>query len=133
MLSQRGRIGMRTYVAEVDGEAILAFRAEDDDAAERIICEEDGGLQIVVRGYSGLLRADDSRSVIGTDAVSAQQDDLSPPDVLMRRAAIPRERSQVAAVSGLESDGNSRSRPPDSHVTTPPGIPAGIQMSGLIH
>jgi hypothetical protein len=49
---------MKTYVAVVDGEAILAFRAEDDDAAERIICEEDGGFQIVLRGYSGLLRAD---------------------------------------------------------------------------
>jgi hypothetical protein len=53
--------------------------------------------------------------------------------VLMRRITIPRERSQAAAVSGLESDGNSRSHPPDSHVTSPPGIFAGIQMSGLIH
>jgi hypothetical protein len=49
---------VKTYVAEIDGDAILAFRAENDDAAERIIGEEDGGFQIVVRGYSGLLRAD---------------------------------------------------------------------------
>jgi hypothetical protein len=49
---------VNTYVAEVGGEAILVFRAEGDEAAQRIICEEDGGFQLVVRGYSGLLRAD---------------------------------------------------------------------------
>jgi hypothetical protein len=49
---------MKTYVAEIDGEAILAFRAADDEAAQSIICDENGGFQIVVRGYSGLLRAD---------------------------------------------------------------------------
>ena len=43
---------MKTYVAEINGEPILAFRAEDDEAAERIIHEQDGGFQIVVRGYS---------------------------------------------------------------------------------
>jgi hypothetical protein len=46
---------------------------------------------------------------------------------------IPRERGQAAAISGRDSDGNSRSHPPDSHVSSPPRIPAGIQMSGLIH
>jgi hypothetical protein len=49
---------MKTYVAEVDGEAILAFRAENDDAADRIIRDEESGFQVVVRGYSGLLRVD---------------------------------------------------------------------------
>jgi hypothetical protein len=53
------RLGkMKTYVAEIAGEAILAFRAEDDAAARSIVCEERGGLQLVVRGYSGLLRPD---------------------------------------------------------------------------
>jgi hypothetical protein len=49
---------MKTYVAEIAGEAILAFRAEDDEAARSIVCEEGGGFQLVVRGYSGLLRPD---------------------------------------------------------------------------
>jgi hypothetical protein len=49
---------MQTYVAEINGEAILAFRAEDDEAARRIVCEEGSGFQVVVRGCSGLLRAD---------------------------------------------------------------------------
>jgi hypothetical protein len=61
--------------------------------------------------------AGSAHDLIGTDAVRAHQDNLSPPDVLMRRITIPRERGQAAAISGLESDGNSRSHPPDSHVS----------------
>jgi hypothetical protein len=49
---------MKSYVAEIDGEAILIFRAKNDDHARRIICDEDSGFQTVVRGYSGLTRAD---------------------------------------------------------------------------
>src|ERR1700722_10733898 len=83
--------------------------------------------------HAGFRFAGPAHDLVGTDAVGTQQDDLSPPDVLMRRITTPRERSQAAAVTGLESDRNSRSHPPDSHVTSPPGILAGIQMSGLIH
>jgi hypothetical protein len=60
---------MKTYVAEIDGEAILAFRAENDDVAERITCEEDGGFQLVVRGYSGLLRGDGHPLWNGTSSI----------------------------------------------------------------
>jgi hypothetical protein len=49
---------MKTCVAEIDGEAILAFRAADDDAAQRIISVKKSGFQVMIRGYSGLLRAD---------------------------------------------------------------------------
>jgi hypothetical protein len=48
---------MKTYVAEVDGEAILPFRAADDVAAQRMICEQNSGFQVMVRVYSGPLRA----------------------------------------------------------------------------
>ena len=83
--------------------------------------------------HTGFRFAGPAHDLVGTDAVGAQQDNLSSPDVLMRRVTIPRERGQAAAISGFESDGNSRSHPPDSHVTSPPGIPNGIQMSGSIH
>src|SRR6476660_7006781 len=53
----------------------------------------------------------------------AQQDDLSPPDMLVWGVAIPREHLQTAAISGLESDGNSGSHAPDSHAPSPLGIP----------
>ena len=57
--------------------------------------------------------------LMGADAVSAQQDDLGPPDMLMCGVAIPRERYQTAAVTGLESDANTGSHAPDSHATNP--------------
>lgn len=49
---------MKTYVAVIDGEAIMAFRAEDDDHAYDLAYEDDGGLQLGLNGFSGLLRAD---------------------------------------------------------------------------
>jgi hypothetical protein len=69
---------MKTYVAEVDGEAILVFRAVDEEAARNILSEENGGFQLVARGYSGLLRADggplwDGRSPIRHRAASPQE------------------------------------------------------------
>ena len=83
--------------------------------------------------HTGLRLAGLAHDLIGADAVCAQQDDLGPPDMLVRRVAIPHERGQTAAISGLESDGNSGSHAPDSHVSSPSGIPSGIQMSDLIH
>jgi hypothetical protein len=47
--------------------------------------------------------------------------------------AIPRERLQTAAISGLESDEDSGSHALDSHASSPLGIPSGIQMSDAIH
>jgi hypothetical protein len=53
--------------------------------------------------------------------------------MLMRGVAIPRERCQTAAVTGLESDANTGSHAPASHATNPAGIPPRIQMLDLIH
>src|SRR5664279_4703666 len=65
--------------------------------------------------HTGLRLASPAHDLIGANTVRAQQDDLSPPDMLVRGVAIPRERLQTAAISGLESDRNSGSHAPDSH------------------
>jgi hypothetical protein len=83
--------------------------------------------------HTGLRLTGLAHDLVGADAARAQQDDLSTPDMLVRGVAIPRQRGQTAAISGLESDGNSSSHAPDSHVSSPSGIPYGIQMSDLIH
>ena len=70
---------------------------------------------------TGLRLAGPAHDLMGADAVSAQQDDLGPPDMLMCGVAIPRERCQTAAVTGLESDANTGSHAPDSHATSPVG------------
>ena len=81
---------------------------------------------------TGLRFAGPTHDFIGADSIRAQQDDLGPPDMLVWRIAIPREHLQTAAISKLESDGNSGTHASDSHAASPRGIPAGIQMSDAI-
>jgi hypothetical protein len=82
---------------------------------------------------TGLRFAGPAHDLVGANTVHTQQDDLSPPDMLMWGVAIPHEHLQTAAIGGLESDGNSGSHAPDSHASRPLGIPSGIQMSDAIH
>jgi len=49
---------MRTYVVEINGEALIAFRAEGDNDAYHIINEPNGDLQLGLNGFSGVLRPD---------------------------------------------------------------------------
>jgi hypothetical protein len=51
---------MKTYVAEINGEAVVAFRAMDDDDAWDIVSDEDGDLQQSLNESSGMVRADGS-------------------------------------------------------------------------
>jgi hypothetical protein len=64
---------METYVAEIDGQAIIAFRAEDDDEAYDIVNEENGGIQLGLNGFSGLLRADGKVLWDGESAIIARR------------------------------------------------------------
>ena len=82
---------------------------------------------------TGLRLAGPAHDLIGANTVFAQQDDLSPPDMLVRGVAISREHLHTAAIGRLERDGNSGSHVPDSHAFRPAGIPSGIQMSDAIH
>jgi hypothetical protein len=82
---------------------------------------------------TGLRFSGSAHDLIGANTVRAQQDDLSPPDMLVWSVATPREHLQTAAIGGLESDGNSGSHAPDSHASSRLGIPSGIQMSDAIH
>ena len=81
----------------------------------------------------GLRLAGPAHDFIGANTVRAQQDYLSPPDMLVRAVAVPRQRLQTAAVGRLKSDGNSGSHAPDSHTFSSRGIPSRIQMSDAIH
>ena len=74
--------------------------------------------------HAGLRLSSPPHDLMGADAVRAQQNNLRAPDMLMRRVAIPSERCQTAAVTGLESDGNPGSHAPDSHATSSAGNPS---------
>ena len=68
---------MKIYVAEINGEAIMAFRAEDDVGALTIVNEENGGFQL---GLSEVVRADgrplwDGESTISPRLATAAEHD----------------------------------------------------------
>ena len=73
--------------------------------------------------HTGLRLAGPAHNRIGADAVCAQQNDLGPPDMLMRCVAIPRDRGQTVAINRLQSNGNSGSHAPDLHATSRDGNP----------
>jgi hypothetical protein len=49
---------MRTYVAEINGEALIAFRAKGDNDAYHIVKETNGDLQLGLNGFFGVVRVD---------------------------------------------------------------------------
>ena len=71
--------------------------------------------------HTGLRLAGPSHDFIGANTVRAQQDYLSPPDMLVQAVAVPRQRLQTAAVGRLKSDGNSGSHAPDLPCIQVPG------------
>jgi hypothetical protein len=51
---------MKTYVAEIHGEAVMAFRAMDDEDARDMVNDEDGELRQSLNESSGIIRPDGS-------------------------------------------------------------------------
>lgn len=47
---------MRTYIAEINGEALTAFRAKGDHEAYDIVNEKNGDLQLGLNGFNGVVR-----------------------------------------------------------------------------
>jgi hypothetical protein len=110
---------------------------EDDGMGGRIDIKPDHVALLVdelrIVGELELLDPVRLEAMRAPDALDGTRADLGPPDMLMCGVAIPRERCQTAAVTGLESDANTGSHVPDSHATNPVGIPPRIQMLDLIH
>jgi hypothetical protein len=63
---------MKTYVAEINGEAVLAFRAMDDDDANDMITDEDGHVLESLDESSGIVRADGNPLWDGNSEVIAR-------------------------------------------------------------
>jgi hypothetical protein len=64
---------MKTYVAEINGEVIVAFRAEDDVQAYAMVNDENSGLQSMLSGLSGVRRADGSVLWDGETEIKARR------------------------------------------------------------
>lgn len=65
-------------------------------------------------------------------ALRAQQDDLDPLGLLLRRATIPHERLQTQTVGRSDDDGSSGSDASDS-LAIGWAIPQGFERRDLIH
>lgn len=82
--------------------------------------------------HAGLGLAGLPHDLDGTGAVSAQQDDLGAPDVLLRRIAIFDDSHQSLAIGRRNGEGYSCTHAPDSHALSPKRIPHRALMLGYI-
>jgi len=61
---------VKTYVASIGGNAVLAFRAEDDDKARAMIDDQEGGIRSDLKALVG----EDGKPLWdGTSAIRAQE------------------------------------------------------------
>lgn len=61
---------MKTYVASIGGNAVLAFRAEDDDNARAMIDDQEGGIRSDLKALVG---AEGNPLRDGKSAIQAQE------------------------------------------------------------
>ena len=61
---------MKTYVASIGGNAVFAFRAEDDDKARAMIDDQEGGMRSDLKALVG---ADGKPLWDGKSAIQAQE------------------------------------------------------------
>jgi hypothetical protein len=106
---------MKTYVVEINGEAIVAFRAEDDDAAFRIVNEKDGGLQL---GLYDVLRADGKPLWDGESTISSRPATAAEHDEWLK----VRDAEIGATTDGKQIDSEMGDGPDDLNVYLTPVI-----------
>ena len=82
---------------------------------------------------TSLRRARPAHDFVRAHAVGRQKHDLAPPNVLLRRVAIPDQSQKPKPIFRRNGKRYSCAHAPDSHIASPPGIRDRIQMSDFIH
>jgi hypothetical protein len=96
---------MRTYVAEINGEALIAFRAEGDNEAHDIVNEKNGNLQLGLNGFSGVLRPDGNPLWDGKTEIKARPATDGEHRIWLEALeAEARERKQIDPSMGGDPD-----------------------------
>ena len=116
-------VDRRIELRDARGPCLVAQKTVHAFDGEALLPAPDTGL-----GLAGL-----AHDRVSADACRAEQHDLRPPHVLLRRVAVPDQSAEPIKVRRRDGKGNTRSHGVDSHVASPPGIPPGIQMSDAIH
>ena len=70
---------------------------------------------------------------VRAEALGAEQHDLRPPHVLLRRVAVLDQIAKPIKVGGRDGNRNPGAHATDSHAASLSGISTGIQMSDAIH
>jgi len=104
------------------GPRLITQKAVDAFGGEPLLPAPDAGL-----GLAGL-----AHDRVRAHALRAEQHDPPPPNVLLRRVAVADQIAEPIQVGRGDGKRDAGSHAPDSHAASPPGIPGGIQMSGLI-
>jgi hypothetical protein len=105
---------MKTYVVEINDEAVLAFRAEDDDAAFGIVNEENGDLQLGL----DVLRADGKPLWDGKSTISSRLATAAEHDEWLKVSSA----EIGTAADGIQIDSESGEGPDDLNVYLIPVI-----------
>ena len=92
-----------------------------------------GGEAFLPAPHAGLGLASFTHDRVRAGSLGAEQNDLRPPDVLLRRVTVSNQIAKPIKVGGHDGKRNARSHAADLHAASPPGIPVGIQMSVFIH
>jgi hypothetical protein len=96
---------MRTYVAEVNGEALIAFRAEGDNDAYHIVNETNGDLQLGLNGFNGVVGVDGNPLWDGATEIKVRQATDSEDKIwLDARDAESGEGKQIDPIMGDDPD-----------------------------
>ena len=108
---------METYVAEIGGKAVLAFRAEADDGANAVIDDDRGAMRSDLRALTGTDGNPlwDGKSVIHVRLATATEH-------------AEWEQSRDQAISDGEIDLNAGDDPDEWNVSFPRCLPTGILL-----
>jgi hypothetical protein len=126
-----GRFGWRLALGE-RYDALDGLRSQSRDARGACLVAQQAVIAFPHEAFlpapnAGLRLAGPTHDLVGTDCVTAQQDDLGSPHMLVDGITIPHERHKTAPNGGLEGDRNSGAHAPDSHAEGFRGIPAGFK------
>ena len=86
-----------------------------------------GGETLLPAPDAGLGLARLAHDRVRPGAPGAQQNDLRPPDMLLRCVAVFDQSDEPIKVGGRDGYGNARAHAANSHAASPTGIPLGIQ------
>jgi hypothetical protein len=113
----------RRELRDARGARLVAQQPLHAFGGEAFLPAPDAGFRLAGLAHDG----------VRPDALGAQQHDLRPPYVLLRRVPVFDDSAEPIKVGLCDGERDAGSHAADSHAASASGIPSGIQMSGANH